>query len=196
MRKFRPLLLLGLLLVPADAGADPIQIPLPLDSPVSIDLTINPIVTFGTRTIDFTSSLNQEFIDFLIAVTPVGSAYRNTVGVRARDGLSQLSGAFPSVSRSDVCQSAAHFYAWNDESSGVRSCHPRLLHPIFGVAGGPQRGFTSRRFFKPDPRTRDHLPRGKRSGPPRQAASLESRLTLHSYLFAVLLSAKRFAVIL
>lgn len=95
MRKFRPLLLLGLLLVPADAGADPIQIPLPLDSPVSIDLTINPIVTFGTRTIDFTSSLNQEFIDFLIAVTPVGSAYRNTVGVRARDGLSQLSGAFP-----------------------------------------------------------------------------------------------------
>ena len=95
MRKFCPLVLLGLLLVPTDAGADPIQIPLPLNSPVSIDLTINPIVTFGTRTIDFTSSLNQEFIDFLIAVTPVGSDYRNTVGVRARDGLSQLSGVFP-----------------------------------------------------------------------------------------------------
>jgi hypothetical protein len=95
MRKFRPLLLLGLLLVPADAGAEPIQIPLPLDSPVSIDLTINPIVTFGTRTIDFTSNLNQEFIAFLIAVTPVGGDYRNTVGVRARDGLTDLSGVFP-----------------------------------------------------------------------------------------------------
>jgi PEP-CTERM motif-containing protein len=95
MTKFRPLLLFGLLLVPADAGADPIQIPLPLNSPVGIDLTVNPIVTFGTRTIDFTSSLNQEFIAFLIAATPVGMDYRNTIGVRARDGLLQLSGMFP-----------------------------------------------------------------------------------------------------
>ena len=48
MRTFRPLLLLGLLSVPAGAAADPIQIPLPLDSPVSIDLTLNPVVTFGS----------------------------------------------------------------------------------------------------------------------------------------------------
>lgn len=95
MRKFLPLVLLGLLLIPAEAGADPIQIPLPLATPVSIDLTVNPIVTFGTRTIDFTSNLNQEFINFLIAVTPDGPNYRNTIGIRSRDGLSQLSGVFP-----------------------------------------------------------------------------------------------------
>jgi PEP-CTERM motif len=84
-----------LLLNAGTAGADPILVPLPLDSPVSIDLNANPIVTFGTRTIDFTASLSQEFIAFLIAATPVDTNYRNTIGVRARDGLSQLAGSFP-----------------------------------------------------------------------------------------------------
>jgi hypothetical protein len=41
--------------------------PLPLDSPVSIDVIADPIVTFGERTIDFTPVLNQEFIVFLFA---------------------------------------------------------------------------------------------------------------------------------
>jgi hypothetical protein len=86
----------GLLLSPATAGADPIIVPLPLDSPVSIDLNANPIVTFGTRTIDLTPALSNEFIAFLPAFgTPVDDGYRNTIAVRARDGLSQLTGFFP-----------------------------------------------------------------------------------------------------
>jgi hypothetical protein len=95
MRTFRSLILVSCLLWGGNATADPIVIPLPLDSPVSIDVIADPIVTFGERTIDFTPVLNQEFIAFLIAVTPVPSGYRNTIGARARDGLSLLSGSFP-----------------------------------------------------------------------------------------------------
>jgi hypothetical protein len=61
----------------------------------SIDLDVNPVVTFGTRTIDFTANLDQEFIAFLIAVTPVSDGLRNTIGARARDGLLEFSGSFP-----------------------------------------------------------------------------------------------------
>ena len=95
MRILAPLLLAGFLASTPNAQADPIQIPLPLDSPVSIDLSLNPVVTFGTRTIDFTANLDQEFITFLIAQTPLDGDYRNTVGLRARDGLQQLGGIFP-----------------------------------------------------------------------------------------------------
>jgi PEP-CTERM motif len=95
MRNLASLTLVGLLLFASSAGADPIQIPLPLDSPVSIDLNVDPIVTFGTRTIDFTPNLDQEFIAFLISVTRVTGGFRNTIGARARDGLLQFSGSFP-----------------------------------------------------------------------------------------------------
>ncbi len=95
MRNLASLVFVGLLLFASSAKADPIQIPLPLDSPVSIDLNVNPVVTFGTRTIDFTPNLDQEFIGFLIAVTPVTTGFRNTIGARARDGLLQFSGSFP-----------------------------------------------------------------------------------------------------
>jgi len=94
MRQVVSLAFAGLLLSTASAGADPIIVPLPLDTPVSIDINANPIVTFGTRTIDFTAVLSNEFIAFLPAFgTPDG--YRNTIAVRARDGLSQLTGFFP-----------------------------------------------------------------------------------------------------
>lgn len=62
---------------------------------MSVDLTLDPVVTFGTRTIDFTENLDQEFAAFLIAQTQVDADYRNTVGIRARDGLQQISGVFP-----------------------------------------------------------------------------------------------------
>jgi hypothetical protein len=88
-------MLVSCLLWGGSAAADPIAIPLPLDSPVSIDVIADPIVTFGERTIDLTPVLNNEFIAFLIAVTPVSSGYRNTIGARARDGLALLSGSFP-----------------------------------------------------------------------------------------------------
>ena len=95
MRVPAMLTFVGLLVTTSPAQADPIQIPLPLDSPVSIDLSLNPVVTFGTSTIDFSANLDQAFIAFLIAQTPIDSNYRNTVGLRARDGLQQLAGIFP-----------------------------------------------------------------------------------------------------
>ena len=95
MRTLVALVFVGVLIPVWSAQAEPIQIPLPLDSPVSIDLSVNPVVTFGTRTIDFTENLDQEFIAFLIAQTPLDGDYRNTVGIRARDGLQHISGIFP-----------------------------------------------------------------------------------------------------
>jgi len=77
-------------------------ITLPLNAPVFVSLTAEPIVTVGTRTIDFTPNLNQQFINFLFVTTNVSSlyggtlTYRETVGLRARDGLASLSGTFPS----------------------------------------------------------------------------------------------------
>jgi len=75
--------------------ADPIVVSLPLNSPVSIDLAATPVVTFGTRTIDFTDNLDQQFIAFLPFITDVPDGFRNTLAVRARDGLSALTGVFP-----------------------------------------------------------------------------------------------------
>lgn len=95
MRKIAPLLLAGFLLAAGKAVADPILFPLPLDSPVSVDLSVNPVVTIGTRTVDFAPLLNQEFINFLWAVRPVRGGFRHTIGLRARDGLTQLTGSFP-----------------------------------------------------------------------------------------------------
>jgi hypothetical protein len=95
VKKIASSVLVGLLLFASNAAADPIVVPLPIDSPVSIDLNADPVVTFGTRTIDFTPTLNQEFIAFLPFVTPVPSGFRSTIGVRARDGLLQLTGFFP-----------------------------------------------------------------------------------------------------
>jgi PEP-CTERM motif len=96
MRNAGSFMLAGLLLTTGKAAADPILVPLPLDSPVSIDLKANPIVTFGTSTIDFTPNLSQEFIHFLAGFgsTP-NSGFRATIALRARDGLSQLMGSFP-----------------------------------------------------------------------------------------------------
>ena len=88
--------LIGLLLTVRTAVADPILIPLPVESPVSVDIAATPVVTFGTRTIDFTPNLSQEFIAFLPFVTEVNpGTFRNTIGVRARDGLSEFTGLFP-----------------------------------------------------------------------------------------------------
>jgi hypothetical protein len=87
---------LGLLLTAHTALADPIVIPLPVESPVSVDLTATPVVIFGPRSIDFTPNLSQEFISFLPFVTEVSpGTFRNTIGVRARDGLLELTGVFP-----------------------------------------------------------------------------------------------------
>jgi PEP-CTERM motif len=86
----------GLLLTAGSAAADPILVPVPLDSPVSIDLNANPIVVFGTSRIDFTANLNQEFINFLAAgFSSGGGGRRTTIALRARDGLAQLTGSFP-----------------------------------------------------------------------------------------------------
>ena len=95
MRDLAALMFIGFLLAAGSAGADPIQIPLPARVPGQHRSDVDPVVTFGTRTIDFTPNLNQEFIAFLIAVTPVTTGFRNTIGARARDGLFQLSGSFP-----------------------------------------------------------------------------------------------------
>jgi len=91
-------MLVGVFLMAAEAAADSIVVPHPLESPVSIDLSSNPVVTFGTRTIDFTPFLDQQFINFL----PVGSTlsetaplFRFTIALRARDGLADLTGMFP-----------------------------------------------------------------------------------------------------
>ena len=172
------------------------RFPLPLDSPVSIDLTINPIVTFGTRTIDFTSSLNQEFIAFLIAVTPVGGDYRNTVGVRARDGLSQLSGAFPPSPDPMFVNQLPTFTPGTMNLLAfdlvIPDCCTRFSVSLVDLNGDSHHAD----FSNPTPEPATIFLAASGLGPPRQAASLESRLTLHSYLFAVLLSAKRFAVIL
>jgi hypothetical protein len=76
-------------------------ITLPLNTPVFVSLTADPIVTVGTRTIDFTPNLNQQFIGFIFVATDVSGlyggtpTYRETLGLRARDGLASLSGAFP-----------------------------------------------------------------------------------------------------
>ncbi len=95
MEKIAPLLFVLFLLPTHKAVADPIVFPLPLDSPVSVDLSVHPVVTIGERTVDFTPFLNQEFINFLWAVVPVSSGWRHTIGLRARDGLTQLTGSFP-----------------------------------------------------------------------------------------------------
>ena len=96
MKKFTSLIFVGLLFTPGMARADPILVPLPIDSPVSIDLTANPVVVFGTRLIDFTPNLSQEFIAFLPGIRGEGvTGFRATIALRARDGLLQLSGFFP-----------------------------------------------------------------------------------------------------
>jgi hypothetical protein len=95
VKKIASSILVGLLFTAGNAAADPILVPLPIDSPVGIDLNANPVVTFGTRTIDFTPNLSQEFIAFLAFVTQVTGGFRNTIGIRARDGLSELTGDFP-----------------------------------------------------------------------------------------------------
>jgi hypothetical protein len=100
-------LLVGFLLTPGIAAADPFRVLLPLDTPVSIDVNANPIVTFGTgtvddfkpyRTEDFTPILGQEWINFLVfpffPVQP--DAFRATIGLRAGDGLAQVAGIPPS----------------------------------------------------------------------------------------------------
>ena len=85
----------------AIAAYSAVIVPLPLSSPVFINLNLDPVVTIGTRTIDFTPNLGQEFIHFLPAFATDLSgtygfpAFRETVGLRARDGLASLSGAFP-----------------------------------------------------------------------------------------------------
>src|SRR5688572_24223077 len=95
MRRIASLLLFSIL-VGRNVAADPIVLPLPLDSPVSVDLSQNPVVTFGKRTIDFSPNLSQEFINFLPALSPVSAGvFRVTFGVRARDGLAQLTGSIP-----------------------------------------------------------------------------------------------------
>jgi hypothetical protein len=82
------------------AHADTVIIPAPLDSPVFVSLTANPVIQVGDRTIDFTSVLaaNQEFIAFQVLPYPEypgGGVIRYTMGIRARDGLASLSGVFP-----------------------------------------------------------------------------------------------------
>lgn len=98
MRQFKFLLatLFFCLLPLSNAQADPVIVPLPLNSPVSLSLTSNPVVTIGTRTIDFTPNLNQQFISFLPAERiDSGGNYRATIGIRALAGLASLSGNFP-----------------------------------------------------------------------------------------------------
>jgi hypothetical protein len=83
------LLMLGSVL-PAD-----VIVSLPLITPAYVDLNADPVVIIGTRTIDFTPNLAQEFIAF----TPVSSYYspyfRRTIAVRAADGLATLTGVLP-----------------------------------------------------------------------------------------------------
>lgn len=101
MRRLKlPLALVFCLCSVLTAQADPVVVPLPLNSPVFVSLTNNPVVTIGTRTIDFTPSLNQQFIHFLPMTRVVSGTYPNTffrftLGIRARDGLASLSGVFP-----------------------------------------------------------------------------------------------------
>ena len=65
-----------------------------------VSLTTNPVVTIGSRTIDFSNNVGQQFIDFEAMVLDVSNlygntAYRVTLGLRARDGLSSLTGSLP-----------------------------------------------------------------------------------------------------
>lgn len=94
-----PLAFVFCLACAAVAKADPVVISVPLDTPVFVSLSANPVVTIGPRTIDFTSNLGQEFIVFQPLVQNVGTltdpAYRLTLAVRARDGLASLTGTFP-----------------------------------------------------------------------------------------------------
>lgn len=81
------------------AKADPVIIPLPLDAPVHVSITSNPLVQLGPILIDFTSSLNQEFISFRPFAVDISTTndpvFRITIGLRARDGLASLSGVLP-----------------------------------------------------------------------------------------------------
>lgn len=83
----------------AVAKADPLVISVPLDAPVYVNLSANPLVTIGPRTIDFTPSLSQEFIVFQPLVQSAGglsvSASRLTLAIRARDGLASISAVLP-----------------------------------------------------------------------------------------------------
>ena len=69
---------------------------LPLLTPVDIDLSLDPVVTVGSRTIDFTPNLDQEFILFIFTqqlTEPEITTF--TFGLRARDGLTLLTGPAP-----------------------------------------------------------------------------------------------------
>jgi hypothetical protein len=93
------LVLLFLVMCAASVRADPVFISVPLNSPVFISLETSPVVTVGPRVIDFTSNLNQEFINFVFLQQSFGTVthpeFRLTMGLRARDGLASLSGVIP-----------------------------------------------------------------------------------------------------
>lgn len=55
----------------------------PTTDPVRIDLEVDPVVTFNSRTVDFTPYLDQEFICFLFTYVEDWTY----LGLRARDGL-------------------------------------------------------------------------------------------------------------
>lgn len=91
-------------------------VPFPLNSPEFVSLTTDPTVTVGGTTIDFTSNLNQQFINFLFVQTDVSSlygfpAYRDTIGIRARDGLAlfALGGMFPASPDPNFANTAPAF---------------------------------------------------------------------------------------
>ena len=87
------LLTIGLL---SATGAQAISIvPAPLAQPVLVQLEVDPVVMIGTRLIDFSTNLAQEFINFHVLVNFNDFGYRMTLGIRARDGLASLEGTYP-----------------------------------------------------------------------------------------------------
>jgi hypothetical protein len=91
----RLLLVIACVLLTRAAGAATIVEP-PLLSPIDIDLSLDPVVTVGSRTIDFTPNLDQEFIFFVLTDELTGPEITTfTLGLRARDGLTLLTGPAP-----------------------------------------------------------------------------------------------------
>ena len=94
MRRLLLVIVCVLLTRSADAAT---IVDLPLLTPIAIDLSLDSVVTVGSRTIDFTPNLDQEFIFFVFTeelIEPEIVTF--TFGLRARDGLTLLTGPAPS----------------------------------------------------------------------------------------------------
>jgi hypothetical protein len=99
----RRLLVAAALLLPSVSSAQ-FTHPLPLNSPITVDLGTTPVVTVGPRTEDLSPFLANQFMSFLWWVNIEPAGFRLTLATRARDGLASFVGVFPPSGTSFVNQ--------------------------------------------------------------------------------------------